>query len=186
MTKSNVSRANLAKSGGKAAAAPCACCGIAPDPRGRPFSITLNLPDVYYEIHHELLDTWGDDPFLVIKDTGFYLRVILPVKLTDGFAVDFGTWLKVDPEVFRQAWQTWNFPEYKDLAFEGLLANRLEPWKPTLKTHVKARVLDVDKVPYIVESPDALGARIIDETWPHADVFAPYVELLQDSPPVES
>jgi hypothetical protein len=185
MTKSNVSRASRTKVGGKASVEPCACCGIAPDPRGRPFSITFDVPDVYLEIHPELLATWGDDPFLAIKDTGFYLRVLLPVKLTEGFAVDFGTWLKVDPEVFRQAWQTWNFPEYKDLAFDGLLANRIEPWKPGLRTHVKARVREMDKVPYVVESPDELGARIVGETWPHADVLAPYAELLKSDPPVE-
>jgi hypothetical protein len=185
MTKSNVSRTSRAKVGGKARMEPCAICGIAPDPRGRPFSITFNLPDVYYDIHPELLDTWGDDPFLAIKDVGFYLRVILPVKLTDGFAVDFGTWLKVDPEVFKEAWQKWNFPEYKDFACDGLLANRLEPWKPTLRTHVKARVRDMDQVPYVVESPNELGARIIGETWPHDEVLTPYAELLKSDPPIE-
>ena len=185
MTRSNVSRASRSKVGGKASVTPCSCCGIAPEPHGRPFSITFDVPDVYMEIHPELLATWGDDPFLAIKDTGFYLRVLLPVKLTDGFAVDFGTWLKVDPEVFRQAWRTWNFPEYKDLAFDGLLANRLEPWKPTLKTRVTARVREMDQVPYIVESTDALGARIVGDTWPHADVLAPYKDLLTSEQPIE-
>jgi hypothetical protein len=186
MTRSNVSRSSRSKVGGKAFGEPCSCCGIAPDPRGRPFSITFDVPDVYLEIHPELLATWGDDPFLAIKDTGFYLRVLLPVKLNDGFAVDFGTWLKVDPEVFRQAWRTWNFPEYKDLTFDGLLANRIEPWKPTLRTRVTARVRDVDQVPYIVESTDLLGKRIVADIWPHAEVLAPYKDLLKSDAPIES
>jgi hypothetical protein len=185
MSKSNVSRTSRAKVGGKAPKEPCVTCGIAPDPQGRPFSITFTLPDVHYDIHPELLDTWGDDPFLAIKDVGFYLRVLLPVKLTDGYSVNFGTWLKIDPEVFHAAWNKWNFPEYKDFAFDGLLANRLEPWKPTLRTHVKAKVLDVAQVPFVVESPDPLGTRIITETWPHDEVLLPYADLLKETAPIE-
>ena len=96
MTKSNVSRSSRAKVGGKATLQPCACCGIAPGPGGRPLSITFEQPDVIDQIHPQLLETWGGDPFLAIKNVGFFLRVILPVKLTDGFAIDFGTWLEID------------------------------------------------------------------------------------------
>ena len=128
MTKSNVSRTSRAKSGGKASLQPCSCCGIAPDPMGRPLSVTFEQPDVIFEIHPELLDTWGEDPFLAIKGIGFFVRVVLPVRLTDGFAVDFGTWLEVHSEDFRQAWRTWNFPEYKDLVLEGYLGNEIAPW----------------------------------------------------------
>jgi hypothetical protein len=185
MTKSNVSRASGAKIGGKAAGKPCTCCGIAPLPHGKPFTITFSLPDVVLDIPEVLLDTWGDDPFLAVKDAGFYLRTILPVKLSDRYAINFGTWLQVDPEVFREAWNVWNFPEYKDFAFDGLLANRIEPWRPKLRTHVKARVLDFDQVPYVVDSPDPLGARIIKDTWPHADVLPAYADLLKEAPPAE-
>jgi hypothetical protein len=185
MTKPNVSRTNRAKIGGKATGEPCACCGIAPDPRGLPFSVTFDVPDVYLDVHPELLQSWGDDPFLAIKDVGFYLRVLMPVKLTDGFAVDFGTWVKIEPEAFREAWNRWNFPEYKDFTCNGFLANRMEPWKPTLRTRVTVRVLDFDNVPYVVESSDTLGARIISETWPHAEVLTPYADLLKEAPPVE-
>jgi hypothetical protein len=159
--------------------------------RDRPRSERPSVPDHVrcarrvYGDSPELLDTWGDDPFLVIKDTGFYLRVLLPAKLIDGFAIDFGTWLKVDPEVFSEAWKSWNFTEYKDFAFDGLLANRIEPWQSTLRTHVKARVLDFDKVPYVVESEDPLGTRIITETWPHPEVLACYAELLKSDPPID-
>lgn len=185
MARSNVSRTGSAKTGGKATSEPCSCCGIAPDPRGRPFSITFSLPDVYYDIHPELLETWGDDPFLAIKDVGFYLRVVLPVKLTDGFAVNFGTWAKVDPEIFRDAWQAWNAPEYKDLAFDFRLGNKIEPWLPPLRTHMKAVVKDVDQVPFVVESPSELGNRILTEVWPHAEVLAPYADILKETPPEE-
>ena len=108
MSKSKVSRASGGKVGGKASTEPCACCGIAPDPRGRPFSIVFEEPDVIKQIEPELLDTWGGDPFLAIRGVGFFLRVILPVQLTDGFSVAFGTWLEIADEDFRHAWQIWN------------------------------------------------------------------------------
>ena len=182
MTKSNVSRASRTKIGGRAAGEPCACCGIAPDPSGRPFSITFGMPDVIFEIREELLDTWGDDPFLAIKDVGFFLRVLLPVKLTDGFAVNFGTWLEIHSEDFRRAWQTWNFPEYADLSFEGYVANRIKPWKQFPVKLVRAEVRDVDQVPFLTSAEEPIIAKVLGDTWPHAKVLKPYARMLRTVP----
>ncbi len=179
MTKSNVSRASRAKIGGKSAVEPCACCGIAADPQGRPFSITFGLPDVYFDIEEELRDTWGDDPFLAIKNVGFFLRVLLPVKLTDGFSVDFGTWLEIDAPDFRNAWQTWNFPEYADLVVEGYVANEIKPWNQFPHALVRAVVRDTAQVPYLDSCANQLTTKIIEDTWPHAEVLLPYAELLK-------
>ncbi len=184
MTKSNVSRARRAKVGGKATLEPCACCGIARDPRGRPLSVTFEQPDVIFDIEEELLETWGEDPFLAIKNVGFFVRVILPVKLTDGFSVDFGTWLEVHSEDFRTAWQTWNFPEYSGLTLDGYVANAIEPWKKLPHELVRAVVRDVAQVPYLDSCDNELVTRIMRETWPHADVLKPYADLLKAEPEV--
>ena len=186
MTKSNVSRASRAKIGGKSAVEPCACCGIAPDPQGRPFSITFGLPDVYFDVHEALLDTWGDDPFLAIKNVGFFLRVLMPVQLTDGFSVNFGTWLEVHAEDFRNAWQVWNFPEYAELEVQGYVANSIEPWKQIPHALVRATVRDVVQVPYLTSSENQLVTKILGETWPHPDVLLPYAELLRTDQELES
>ena len=85
MSKSNVSRASRGKVGGKGSTEPCACCGIAADPRGRPFSIVFEQPDVVSQIEPELLDTWGSDPFLVIKNVDFFVRIILPDRCRNSF-----------------------------------------------------------------------------------------------------
>ena len=185
MTRSNVSRASRAKIGGKSAVEPCACCGISPDPQGRPFSITFDLPDVYFDIEEELLDTWGADPFLAIKNVGFFLRVLMPVQLTDGFSVNFGTWLEIHADDFRKAWQTWNFPEYADLEIQGYVANAVEPWKEFPHELVRAVVRDVAQVPYLASSGNALVTKILGDTWPHADVLLPYAELLKTDPKLE-
>jgi hypothetical protein len=181
---SNVSRSGRVKGGGKASVEPCACCGIAPDPRGRPFSITFEQPDVIDQIHPNLLDTWGGDPFLAIKTVGFFIRVILPIKLNDGFAVDFGTWLEIDNEDFRTAWQAWNFPEYKDLAIEGYLANAVAPFDKFPHAVVKVTVREPEQVPYVTSSDNEFFTRLLTDTWPHASVLAPYGDLLKSEPPL--
>jgi hypothetical protein len=185
MTKSNVSRAGRAKIGGKAALEPCACCGIARNPGGRPLSITFERPDVFDEIAPELLDTWGGDPFLAIKTVGFFLRVILPIKLSDGFAIDFGTWLEIDNEDFRTAWQTWNFPEYKDFTVEGYVANDIAPFEKFPHALVKASVREMEQVPYLTASDDESFSKVLEDTWPHAKILAPYAALLKLEPPTE-
>jgi hypothetical protein len=181
-TSSNVSRSSRVKGGGKASLEPCACCGIAPDSRGRPFSITFEQPDVIDQIHPQLLDTWGGDPFLAIKAVGFF---ILPVKLSDGFAVDFGTWIEIDNDDFRAAWQSWNFPEYKDLAIEGYVANQIAPFDKFPHTLVKATVREPEQVPYLTSSDNEVFTKLLTETWPHASVLAPYADLLKSEPPLE-
>jgi hypothetical protein len=144
----------------------------------RSIAITFAKPDVTFDIHPELLQTWGDDPFLAIMDVGFFLRVVLQVRLDDGSRVDFGTWLEIPAEDFRTAWQTWNFPEYADLAVEGYLANSIDPWGRLPHVLIKATVRDVDEVPVLTSCPDLDVMRIIDGIWPRDAVLAPYADLL--------
>ena len=185
MPKSNVSRSSRAKVGGKATLEPCACCGIAPGPGGRPLSITFEQPDVIDEVPPELLDTWGGDPFLAIKDVGFFLRVILPIKLNDGFALNFGTWLEIHRDDFKAAWTAWNFPEYKDFEVEGYIANEIEPFARFPHALVKATVREIEQVPYLTSSDNEVFTKLLSDIWPHATVLAPYAELLKSEPPTE-
>jgi hypothetical protein len=188
VTKSNVSRANRSnaggKSGGKAAAEPCACCGIAPGPNGQPLSVTFEQPDVVFQIEPELLQTWGADPFIAVKDVGFFIRVILPLRLSDGFAVDFGTWLEVHSDTFKEAWKAWNFPEYKDLVVEGYLANTIAPLGEFPFALTKAVVRAMDEVPYVDTSASPEIIEMLARTWPHAEILQPFADLLrQEAPP---
>ena len=184
MSKQHVTRSGAHKIGGRASTEPCSCCGIAPDPDGKPLSVTFEHPDVIFDIAPELLDTWGGDPFLAIKNVGFFVRVLLPVALTDGFAVDFGTWLEVDAEDFRHAWQTWNFPEYADLVLEGYIANQIAPWKRFRHSLAKAVVTDLARVPILTNSTNDETNEILSKAWPHAEVLAAYGDLLRsDAPP---
>jgi len=147
-------------------------CGIAPDPQGRPFSITFTLPDVHYDIHPELLDTWGDDPFLAIKDVGFYLRVLLPVKLTDGYSVNSAHGSRSILKSSTPAWEQVELPRVQGLCLRrpsGQSPGALEAHAGA--RHVKAKVLDVAQVPVRRRESGSSGARIITETWPHDEVL---------------
>jgi hypothetical protein len=149
---------------------------------GKPLSVTFEQPDVYYDIHPELLDTWGGDPFLAIKTVGFFVRVVLPIKCTDDFAVDFGTWLEVSDESFRTAWLNWNTPEYKDLVLEGYLANAVAPWPEFPHSMVTATVRDPNEVPVVTSASHGDIMALMRMEWPHARVLAPYVDVLRSQP----
>jgi hypothetical protein len=149
------------------------------DDAGRAISITFSQPDIVDDIHPDLLETWGDDPFLAIKDVGFFLRVVLQVRLDDGSRVDFGTWLEIDADDFRTAWRTWNFPEYADLAVEGYPANAIAPWGEFPHVLVKATVRDTDEVPILTSCADMEVMRVIDGIWPQDHVLASYADLLR-------
>ena len=146
----------------------------------RSIAVTFADPDVLLEVPEELLDTWGKDPFLAIKTIGFFLRVVLPVRLDDGSWVDFGTWLEIHSEDFRTAWQTWNAPEYTDLVVEGYVANTIAPWGQFPHVLVKAVVRDADEVPVLSACSDPKVMAIIDGTWPRDEVLSPYADLLRD------
>jgi hypothetical protein len=176
---SKTTRSTGTKRGGRPAVKPCDCCGIAPGVDGKPLSITFELPDVYHEIPPELLDVWGEDPFLAIKTIGFFVRVIVPVKLDGGFAANIGTWLEVRDEDFRTAWQTWNAPEYKDLEIEGYLANIIEPWTQFPHALVKATVVREDEVPVITSATHPDVQKFLETEWKHAWVFEPYAAILR-------
>ena len=145
----------------------------------RSLAITFADPDVLLEVPAELLDTWGKDPFLAIKTIGFFLRVVMPVRLDDGSWVDFGTWLEIHSEDFRTAWQTWNAPEYTDLSVEGYVANKIAPWGQFPHVLVKAIVRDADEVPVLSSCSDPQVMRIIEESWSRDEVLAPYADVLR-------
>jgi len=178
-----VTRSRKSKSGGKPAVQPCECCGFVPGADGKPLPVTFELPDVYYEVAPELLDTWGEDPFLAIKTIGFFVRVILPVRMDGGFAVNYGTWLEVHAETFREAWQTWNMPEYAELELEGYLANVIEPWGAFPHALTKATVRNTDEVPVVTSSASADIQKFLDTEWKHSWALPPYAGVLKaDSP----
>jgi hypothetical protein len=110
--------------------------------------------------------------------------VILPVQLSDGYSVAFGTWLEVDSDDFREAWKVWNAPEYTSLTMEGYVANEIAPWNQFPHALIRAVVQDAEQVPFLESSDDPLFTRILGETLPHAEVLPYYAALLKTDKPL--
>jgi len=95
------------------------------------------------------------------EGVGVFVRVMLPVRLTEGFQITYGTWLALlNRADFDRARRLWHSDEYSSLVLEGVLANAIEPWGPPLMTRARAAVRDVNQVPYVetIYEASILGA----------------------------
>jgi hypothetical protein len=106
-----------------------------------------------------------------VPTVGAFVRCLLPVGLTGGFAVTFGVWVSVHPDDLQRAFDVWWEPEYRDLTLDGRLANELPVWG-LLGAPVHARVRDEGETPYVVRSGDKGMARVLTEQWDHDRVLA--------------
>ena len=106
-----------------------------------------------------------------VPGLGGFVRVLLPVHLTDGYTVTFGTWLGVHPDDLNRAFNVWWQAEYQDLQLEGRLANALPKWG-LLGAAASTVVRDTDATPYVAHSGDPILSSVLSEEWSHADVLA--------------
>ena len=106
-----------------------------------------------------------------VPDLGRFVRVLLPVHLTDGYTVTFGTWLGVHPDDLNRAFNVWWQPEYQDLRLEGRLANALPKWG-LLGALAATVVQDTDATPCVAHSSDPILSRVLAEEWSHAEILA--------------
>ena len=112
------------------------------------------------------------------RGMGQFIRVLLPVRLSGGYDVRYGTWLSVTAEEARRAWEMWEQPNYVDLELSGFLANAIPPWGDgLLGAQAQARVRKQDELPYIVASSNELLSLVISKEWPHADMLDSFPKL---------
>ena len=105
-----------------------------------------------------------------IPGVGPFVRALLVVRLTGGYAVTCGVWVGVHPDDLQHAFHVWWEPEYEDLRMEGALANPVPPWG-LLAAPVTLAVKDPEHTPYCVSSSDHTLSRVLGEEWPHKDVL---------------
>jgi hypothetical protein len=101
-----------------------------------------------------------------VPNVGAFVRVLLPVHLSEGDSVTFGVWLAIDPrgDTLRSVAEVWGDVRYADLQLEGWLGNKLPSWG-LLASPVTAAVRDVDETPYCVASADDMLNRVLTEEW---------------------
>jgi hypothetical protein len=110
---------------------------------------------------------------------GNFIRVLLPVQLTDDYQIVIGCWLGVPADQFDLAGRVWNTPAYDELVLEGLMANAVAPWPSVLGAPAIAKPRSSNELPYVVESGDPGLAQVLRDIWPHADAVKAWPKLLE-------
>jgi hypothetical protein len=112
----------------------------------------------------------GHPSFLQLDLRRYYVRALLPVRLSDGHEFRFGVWLEVSEETCRQLWQHWDRPEYERMRFEATLANSVPPWNGLiLDAPCTASVREQDQLPYVESSGHAKLAEVMATPWPRQE-----------------
>jgi hypothetical protein len=141
----------------------------------------MRLPDPVLAVPEEerRARTWGSEQALMqIQGIGAFVRVLLPIQLTDGYTLTVGTWLAIDPAKLTEVWEIWPSDRYKDLALNGYLANSIPPWgQALLGAAATASVRQPAENPYVDSSSDPALQRVLSEQWPHDQILEPYESL---------
>src|SRR5689334_22937659 len=149
----------------------CPCCGR--DITSVQREIKLELPEAVREIPS---DAWrkrvgvGGTAFMQLDLRRFFVRALLPVRLSDGHEFHFGVWLEVAEETSKQLWMNWERPEYGRMRFSANLANSVPPWNEAiLGAACSATVRDPNQLPYIESSSDPQLAAVMATPWARAE-----------------
>ncbi|MEU2548331.1 DUF2199 domain-containing protein [Streptomyces roseolus] len=151
----------------------CSCCGE-PLLDERRIDVRFGLPDVAFELPEEARRSPGPSALLALDGAGFFMRCLLPVRLTGETELVLGAWVEVDEETFRHAADVWDDEAaYPELVVCGRLANAVKPWGETvLGAELTGRIKDAEELPYLVEGHGPEAERLIGEVWDRDDVLA--------------
>ena len=123
--------------------------------------------------------TWGQDPLLQVQGIGAFVRVLLPIRLSEASALTVGTWLAINPDRMRSVWEMWETPGYATLELDGYLANAIPPWgDQVLGSPASAEVRDPSSFPYLRASSEPVLDSILTRTWPHEEILEAYASIL--------
>jgi hypothetical protein len=114
-----------------------------------------------------------------VQGVGAFVRVLLPIRLTDGYTLTVGTWLAIDPSRLHAVWEMWETTRYESLVLDGFLANEIPPWgAEVLGAPSTAIVRDPEQVPYLSSSSQPDLSAILRRDWPHEVILAAYQSFL--------
>jgi hypothetical protein len=152
------------------------CAGGPVDAHDRQFRFRLPDPVLHSPEQECVPGAWlsHESPeasvMMQIPGVGPFVRALLAVRLTGGYAVTHGVWVGVHPGDLQRAYRVWREPEYENLRLEGALANSVPP-RGLLAAPVTLAVKGPYHTPYCVSSPDHMLSRVLGEEWPHKDVL---------------
>lgn len=157
----------------------CTTCGRPIDEHNR--HVRFLLPDPVLSIlpDERAGRIWGSDPLIQVQGIGAFVRVRLPIQLTDGFTLTLGTWMAIDPAEFRSVWERWDTSEYASLQLNGYLANAIPPWgEDVFGGEVTAVVAHATQNPQIQASSHPVLGPVLNNDWPHEMILAAYRSAL--------
>ncbi len=133
----------------------------------------MELPDAVRaiaEVERRTRVGVGGTAFMQLDLERFFVRVLLPVRLSDGHEFHFGVWLETPEETSKRLWTNWERPEYSAISFEATLANSIPPWNESvLGAPCVAGVRDQNQLPYIESSTQPQLAAVMATPWPRAE-----------------
>lgn len=145
----------------------CPCCGqdIASVVR----EVRFGVPDVFMGLSKEVRDQregHHGDYFIRLAPDRFFVRGLLPVKLTDGHEFHFGVWLEISSETCADVMNAWDGAHYADLEFDARLANAVPPWgSALLDAPCYVRVRDRSQLPYVETSTLPALDSVLRSPW---------------------
>lgn len=136
----------------------------------------MELPDAVLAVpageRPKRVGTFGS-AFMHLDLTRFFVRALLPVRLSDGHEFHFGVWLETAEEICRQLAVKWDQPEYSAMRFGAVLANAVSPWDESiLGAPCAAVVRDKEQLPYVDSSMHPQLASVLATPWPRAECEA--------------
>ncbi|MEV6523185.1 DUF2199 domain-containing protein [Longispora sp. NPDC051575] len=152
----------------------CTCCanGLdASDPR-----FNLSLPTPVAELSETEFDEqviWVSDQVVITRTLGGFVRVLLPVPLTDGRTATIGIWASVSSEDFEEQLRIGRGEApHSGASLEGRLANDLEPWGDSILA-APVRIASPGERRTLVVLPDSHPrvAEILTSRWRPAEVL---------------
>jgi hypothetical protein len=154
---------------------PLVCSYCQQPVEGRDIDFRFKLPDPLFEIpaaqRPARIQDGGD--IVGAADAGIFVRVLLPVKLTEGYQITYGTWLALlEEDDFDRVRALWHAPEYPSLVVDGILSNAIQPWGAPLMTRARVAVRSADQVPYVEAIHDEAMAKVLTDTWSRSWVLS--------------
>jgi hypothetical protein len=138
----------------------CSCCGHELDEYDR--HVRFRLPDVIAALPDAErtpgVGLSNPDPvradFLESAEHGCFVRSLLRLPLTGGYALTFGVWIEVTPETAQQIGRLWSSDLYFTLRFDGRLANELPVVGAAGAPVTAAAPVPADGIPHVTASPE--------------------------------
>ncbi|MET7370423.1 DUF2199 domain-containing protein [Streptomyces sp. NPDC005566] len=158
--------------------ASCSCCGDSLTDERR-IDVGFNLPDAALTAPEGARHQLGPSALLRVDGVGSFIRCLLPVRLTHETELVLGVWLEVDEATLREADERWEDRSYSDLAFRGLLSNKIRPWgDDLLGAPFTARVADPEELPHLVAGHHPAATRVLEDVWDRDHVLSRFPHQL--------